>query len=475
MKMKRSYILSIVILLCSVSASYAQQNMRTGYFLDGYTYRYKMNPAIQGERGFLAIPALGKVGVGVESNLGLSTFLYPSADGTLKTFLHPDVTDKEFLDKMKYGNLIMTNVDLPVLALGFRTGKAYHTLDVSVRADADANLTKDLFSFIKSGSSEGVTSWNLSDFGVRGKAYAELAYGLSLRIGEKVTVGARAKMLMGLAKADIAMENMNLTLSGEEWAVNAKGAASVAGPIYLETDENGLIDFSSIGLQTEEEIIEYLEDPAKGFALDLGISADLLDWLTLSASVTDLGKVGWKNVINASTPQTSWKFDGFENLRLEDENSLSQELEAVVEGLSDAVNIRKDGYVDRVSEKLSATAYLGLEARLPFYKRLTVGALGTHHMDGAYSWSEARMSVNWALLRIFSVSGSYAFSTIGDSLGAAANIHLPGLTLYAGVDSFLPLMNMTPSYIPIDACNTNVTVGLNIAFGKYRGRYMREK
>lgn len=475
MKMKRSYILSLIVVLCSVSVSYAQQNMRTGYFLDGYTYRYKMNPAIQGERGFLSIPALGKVGVGVESNLGLSTFLYPSADGTLKTFLHPDVTDKEFLDKMRHGNLIMANMDLPVMALGFRTGKAYHTLDVSLRADVDANLTKDLFSFMKSGASNGVNSWNLSDFGVKGQAYAEMAYGLSRRIGEKVTVGARAKLLVGLARADIAMENMNLTMSGEEWAVNAKGKASVAGPINLETDANGLIDFSSITLKTEEEINQYLEDPAKGFALDLGMTADLLDWLTLSASVTDLGKVGWKNVVMASTPQTSWSFTGFNNLRLDAENSLSQELESMVEDLSDAINIKKDGSVDHKSEKLSATAYLGLEARLPFYKRLTVGALGTHHMDGAYSWSEARMSVNWALLRIFSVSGSYAISTIGESLGAAANIHIPGLTLYAGIDSLLPVMNMTPSYIPIDACNTNVTVGLNIAFGKYRGRYMREK
>ena len=95
-------------------------------------------------------------------------------------------------------------------------------------------------------------------------------------------------------------------------------------------------------------------------------------------------------------------------------------------------------------------------------------------MAGAYSWTEARMSVNWALLRIFALSGSYAFSTIGNSLGAAVNIHLPGLTLYAGVDSFLPLMNVTPSYIPIDALNTNVSFGLNIAFGKYKGRYPRK-
>lgn len=221
--MKKAYILSAVILLCSVCSAWAQQNLRTAYFLDGYTYRYKMNPAIQGERGFLSFPALGKVGAGVESNLGLSTFLYPSADGTLKTFLHPNVTNKEFLDKMKYGNLIMANVDLPVLALGFRTGKAYHTLDLSLRADVDANLTKDLFSFIKAGSSDGATTWNLSDFGVRGQAHAELAYGLSYRIGERVSIGARAKVLMGLAKADIAMDNMNLTMSGEEWAVSAKG------------------------------------------------------------------------------------------------------------------------------------------------------------------------------------------------------------------------------------------------------------
>lgn len=475
MKMKKAYILSAVILLCSVCSAWAQQNLRTAYFLDGYTYRYKMNPAIQGERGFLSFPALGKVGVGVETNLGLSTFLYPSADGTLKTFLHPDVTNKEFLDKMKYGNLIMANVDLPVLALGFRTGKAYHTLDLSLRADVDANLTKDLFSFIKAGSSEGTTSWNLSDFGARGQAHAELAYGLSYRIGERVSIGARAKVLMGLAKADIAMDNMNLTMSGEEWAVSAKGSATLAGPVDIGTDQDGAIDFSSIALKDEEELIAYFDDPAMGFAVDFGFSADLLDWLTLSASVTDLGKVGWKNVMTASTPQTSWSFAGFDNLSLDEETSLSQELEHIAGGLSDAINIRKDGYVEKTTSPLSATAYLGVEARLPFYKRLTVGALGTHHMAGEYSWSEARMSVNWALLRIFALSGSYAFSTIGNSMGAAVNIHLPGLTLYAGVDSFLPLMNVTPSYIPIDALNTNVSVGLNIAFGKYKGRYPRRK
>jgi hypothetical protein len=55
------------------------------------------------------------------------------------------------------------------------------------------------------------------------------------------------------------------------------------------------------------------------------------------------------------------------------------------------------------------------------------------------------------------------------------NLHLPGLTIFAGVDSYLPLRNVTPTYyIPVDSMNTNVAVGINIAFGKYNGQFPRD-
>ena len=207
--MKRHYIISIIIMFVSVVALNAQQNLRTAYFLDGYTYAYKMNPALQGERGFVSIPALGKLSLGAESNLGLSTFVKPS-DGKLITFLHPEFSENELLKGMKHGNAMFANIDMPVLAFGFRTGKAYHTVDLSVRADADANLTKDLFHFMKVGSADGADSWDISDLGARVEARMELAYGYSRKFGEKVSVGARVKALMGVARADIAMDKMNL-------------------------------------------------------------------------------------------------------------------------------------------------------------------------------------------------------------------------------------------------------------------------
>ena len=48
------------------------------------------------------------------------------------------------------------------------------------------------------------------------------------------------------------------------------------------------------------------------------------------------------------------------------------------------------------------------------------------------------------------------------------------MNLFVGVDSYKPLLNMTKQYVPIDSFNTNVTVGLNLAFGKYRGRYPKK-
>lgn len=487
--MMKKLVFSIAVLLSMVFAvsSSAQQNLRTGYFLDGYTYGYKMNPAFQGERGFIAIPVLGKTSIGIESNLSLSTFLYPTADGKLATFLHPDVSADDFLRNMKHGNKILANVDVPVIAFGFRTGKAYHTLDLSVRTDIGANLSKDLFSFMKIGSSDGTTSWNISDLGVRADARLELAYGYSRKFGENITAGARVKMLMGVARADLSMDNMNFKLSEDEWAVNAKGKFSLSGPIQIRTQgetgsasdpsQNDYLDWDSVEMYPAEELVDYFKSsPSMGFAVDLGVSVNLLKYLTVSAAVTDLGYISWKNMTSASTPQTSWSFKGFDNLDLNEDSAIEEQFGDIGDEFLNALNVSKDDVGSKASTPLSATAYIGIEARMPFYERLTFGLLGTHRFAGAYSWTEGRVSANLALLRGLALSGSYAISTFGSSLGAALNIHFSGVTLFAGLDSFTPLLDVTPTYyIPVKSWNTNVNLGLNIAFGKYNGPYPKKK
>ena len=111
---------------------------------------------------------------------------------------------------------------------------------------------------------------------------------------------------------------------------------------------------------------------------------------------------------------------------------------------------------------------------MPFYERLSFGLLGTQRISGSYSWTEGRLSANLAPVNFFSLSCSCAASSFGNSVGAVVNFHFPGLNLYAGVDSFLPLLNVVPKYyIPVGHLNTNLALGLDITFGKAVGRYRK--
>ena len=117
--MKRiQYILAMaaVTVISSISA-FGQQNLRTAYFLDGYTYNYKMNPAMAPERAFFAMPMIGNMGIGAESNMALSTFLYPTGNGNMTTFMNKSVSADQFLDRIQQVNNlnISTNTKVPAL------------------------------------------------------------------------------------------------------------------------------------------------------------------------------------------------------------------------------------------------------------------------------------------------------------------------------------------------------------------------
>ena len=465
---KAFYILLAAFMLLPIAAS-AQQNLRSGYFLDGYIYKYKMNPAMAPERSFFAVPILGNVSVGSETNLGLSTFLYPTESGRLTTFLSPRVSNETFLDNIADNNKTNMNLDLTLFAFGFRTGKLYHTVDVSLRADAGMNLPGEFFKLIKVGGAMGDTSFDISNVGIRSSSRAELAYGFSYAFGQNLRVGLRAKILAGVFRADIAMDQMTLEMGAERWAINTHGNMMFSAPVTLGVKENNLVDWSSIDT---DGLMENFSAPNFGLAFDLGATYDFLDYFTASLSVLDLGYMKWNNTLIAETPQTAWHFEGFENIS---SDSMSEQFSSLTDGLTDAFNFEAKESGASKTTGLAATINAGIEARMPFYERLSFGALYTQHIEGAYSWSEGRFAMSLAPARWFSLSTNYAISHFGSSWGGAVNLHLPGIGIFAGMDSFSPLLNMTPQYVPVNAVNTNLAVGLNLTFGKYNGRYPKVK
>ena len=237
------------------------------------------------------------------------------------------------------------------------------------------------------------------------------------------------------------------------------------------------MDFSQIEV---EDSMEGLLSPlttrrSYGAALDLGMTYDFLNYFTASVSVLDLGMIKWNNTTQAATPDYSWSFDGFGEIDINSDNTVEDQLGQMGEELTEMLVLEKTGDGMKVSRGVHATVHAGLEVRMPFYQRLSFGVLGSHRFNGPYSWTEGRVSANLAPVNFFSLAASYAISDFGSSLGGVVNIHFPGLNIYAGVDSYKPLLNVTPQFIPIDSMNTNVVLGINISFGKAVGRYRKPR
>ena len=466
--MKRLFCIVITALSFCVAAS-AQHNFRTGYFLDGYTYKHKLNPALASDRGYFAIPVVGYTTAGVETGMSLSTFLYPDGKGNLNTFLSPDVLASEFMKGIQTNNPINANIDLSVLSLGFHAGKSFNTLDLSLKADVRSNIPGSFFSWVK----QGGNSLDMTDFGLNADSRIEFAYGYSRSIGEKLRIGFKLKFIAALAKASYTLDQMTLTMNEDAWNVASQGHGYFYAPgLSFQTDANGVIE--GFNIPDYEDLIEAANNSRNfGGAVDLGFSYDILKWLTVSASVTDLGIVGWNGITKLESVSRTLEYSGFENIG--DENmAIEDEFAAMGEELLEMISPKVVSSNESLKDMLSMTAHAGLELRLPFYQRLSVGALGTYRLDGPYSWWEARGSVNWALFRWLSFSASYAQSSYGESYGGAVNFHPNGLNIFVGLDSYKPLLNLSKQYVPIDSFNTTLAVGVNFAFGKYHGRFPKK-
>lgn len=467
--MKR--IFSALLVLFMTIPVLAQHNHRTGYFLDGYTYKYKINPAFGSDRGYFAIPVAGFSSLAVESPLQLSSLLYPTGnDGELVTFMSPSVSAQDVMSGVNKMNPVNINADISVLSFGFNTRKSFHTLDLSLKADVRANVPGALFSWVK----ETAEVLDMSKLGVNADTRLELSYGYSRSIiFDKARFGVRVKLLAGLAKANYSMDKLKLTATQDAWNVESAGNGYFAAPLPLITEGSDR-RISGIDIPDYNVILEkMISDRNIGAAIDLGFTIDLVKYLTVSASITDLGFMSWNNTDILGSPDQPWTYDGFEGIGNE-EMDMGEEFGVLGEELLDLVYPRVISEGVRKLEMLSMTAHLGVEFRMPFWQRLSVGALGSARIDGPYSWYEGRASINCALARFFSFSGSYAYSNFGESYGAALNFHPNGLNLFVGIDSFKPLLNVTRQYVSIDSFNTNLSFGLDIAFGKYRGRYPKK-
>ena len=468
--MKRIY--SLFILL-SFSFSLFAQDLETGYFLGGNPYAFRLNPAFQSERNILSI-ALGGHQVGVWSNLGVSTLMYPDANGSLNTFLSDRVSASDFMGKIKKESVLGVDARVNLLTIGFWSGEQFYTIDFNVRSLNAASVPRDVFAFLKDDQSQG--NYDFSGMGFRAKEMVEAAFGWSRNYDNVFNVGFRVKALVGLAEAEMFADNMKLSMGADQWSVQAKSYLHASSPLlkYSLTDD-GYLDLESISLNGGN-----FKPGGYGAAVDLGASWNVLPCLTLSASILDLGAIRWNREVQGISPETSYVLET--SVPEGEDRDWEAELNRAIEELSGVYRFKDASGKGAAFGMLPLQVLLGAEFRMPFYERLSLGALYQGRNGHAFNRHSARLSVNWNPLDFLSLSTGTTLNRLGESIGVALNLHPAGVNLLLGCD-YLPFHTIAlPSdlvkewppflqrfaYIPRDQMKFNLYVGLNIAFGQSR-------
>lgn len=110
---------------------------------------------------------------------------------------------------------------------------------------------------------------------------------------------------------------------------------------------------------------------------------------------------------------------------------------------------------------LSATLNFAGQYTLPVYRNLTFGLMNTTKIQGAYSWTDFRLSANVAPVKIFSATANMAVGSYGCGFGWLANLHVTGFNLFLGMDHTLG--KLTKDGVPLSS-NASVNFGMNVLF-----------
>ncbi len=454
----------------AVGCSAAAQTINSAYFTEDYKFRHMLNPAFGNEQNYVSIPALGNISVNTHGNFGyrdviMSNPMYPSlSDKKMTTFLNPYISAEDALSGFSTGNNRITgDVSLTILSAGFKAFGGYNTIEINSRTTTGVSLPYELFEFAKN---TGNHSYNIGDINAHAQSFAEIAFGHSRQINDKLRLGAKLKVLVGLGRADVKMRNMKADLTAEDkWTITGEATADVSmkGFSYVSEEKEYNIEGSGTYERVNDVDLDGVGVGGFGMAIDLGGVYEINEDWTVSASVLDLGFISWTNDMLAENRSKSFVFNGFHDVSVTSDRGeeIDTKVDRYGDQLADFANLTDMGDKGGRSTGIGATINVGAEYTLPVYRKVSFGALCTSRINGAYSWTEGRLSANYAPLNWLDGGVSFAVNSFTTSMGWVLNLHPKGYNFLIGMDHILG--KTSKEMIPLSS-NASLTVGMNITW-----------
>lgn len=391
------------------------------------------------------------------------------------------INANNILDSLQSDGRLRFATNVHAVGMGLRLGKTFVTLSSQAKLDVGLGIPEGLVTFVNEGNANNAGDGKYLEL-LDGelltlRAYGEIAVGLGhtfdISMDGKLTLGGRAKMLVGYYDLSTAGSSLRL-YTGEDYSsltadVNLMINNTSAVP-FLK-DENGNvtgIDYSNINYFPNN----------RGVGFDLGARLEL-GFLDFSLSVLDFGPgIHWQDGVQqivSARDTNMFTFTGLDITGLVQSGKIdSTYTSALVDSLrslAEYTTVDGEAYWTAIPTKLNVGAMMhvtqGLTVGLLFHGQFNRGLV---KLDDVFKTKVTGFSSNTTVMARLNIldwvelvgcasmltnNGRYSWFNPGFGVTLTP---LRVFQVYAMMDY------ISNQYI-VDTKNLNVTVGLNLLFG----------
>ena len=476
--MKNRFLVTALFMLIITGAQ--AQNSQVLYFMN-LPQNHLLNPALRPTNSvYIGLPVLTGINFSIKNNFfNFSDVLSEGMqiDESTIPFLSPDFDRDRFLGRLKEMNYLEPTVAVQLFGLGFSTGRSrdlYIFLDINEHFGANIEFPRDLIRLAFIGNEEFAgQTFDLSALNADLNYYHEIGIGASKNITPRLRIGAKGKLLFGIAAGTLRNSTFDLTVNNDySNTLNANMALNISGPVNFYVNSENQIDsaaFDNERFDTSDGIVKFLTNTGNtGFGLDLGAEYSLTDKIVFSAAITDIGFIKWKTDVSNLEAHGNIKLSGLDFADVYDETATVDEL------------------AKNMLDSLTSAMYVA-ENRKPFTTKLPVGLAigGKYNLNDKFSFGLLSYS-KFAEEQIKEAMTVSANMNIGNALSTSLTYTMCnnnynnlgfGLALRALCSQFYFLVDRIPlswkkagtsnDAIPLPAnWNTlHASFGMNLVFG----------
>lgn len=434
------------------------QHEGTLYFMNSLPQATYLNPAITPRYKF----SLGVPGSSIflqQSNNGFSFNDIGTIEGNIIDVqidkLYSAMAEKNYVTGIFHGDIFRVSKKA--------NARLHYTLNSTFKTYNRIMLPRDVLGIFVDGTLAYVNNTATLSPQVDVLSYLENGVGGSYIVSKKLTVGAKVKVLHGLANATTNNAVFDLSLD-EDYAITIRGNADIK-----TSGVHAWVDSSEYDFEDDYvgNIRSYLSNI--GFAFDLGALYKVNEKLTIGASVIDLGGIRWKNDVygyRLDPARAQYTFRGFDLERAfnGDGDYFDAEMDSIQERFT-----FEEGQIESYRTSLPLKAYFSGTYQLA--RNFNAGIVLYGEWFGKRFSSGGTASICKDFGRRLTASVSYTITNRSfNNIGAGLSLNFAPFQLYVVGDNLLgaPLSLLSDGNLDSYVHSMryfNIRTGLNFVFG----------